>query len=92
MSISPVLDIYSVTIAKIMSNSISVPILIKHDESKETIKTLGLLDSGAGGEFIDQNYAKKAGFEIKKLDKPLRALNVDGTKNKRGSPFSQRFH
>ena len=54
-----------------MSNSISIPILIKHDESKETVKTLGLLDSGAGGQFIDQNYAKKAGFEIKKLNKPL---------------------
>ena len=84
MSISPVLDIYSVNITKIMSNSISVPILINRDESKETIETLGLLDSGAGGQFIDQNYARKAGFEIKKLDKPLCALNVDGTKNKRG--------
>ena len=62
----------------------TVPILINCDESKETIETLGLLDSGVGGEFIDQNYARRAGFEIKKLDKPLRALNVDGTKNKRG--------
>ena len=68
-----------------MSNSISVPILINCDESKETVKTLGLLDSGAGGQFINQNYARKAGFEIKKLDKPLQALNVDGTKNKRGT-------
>ena len=68
-----------------MSNSISVPILINCDESKETVKTLGLVDSGAGGQFIDQNYARKAGFEIKKLDKPLRALNVDGMKNKRGT-------
>ena len=68
-----------------MSNSMSVPILINHDESKETIETLGLLDSGSGGEFIDQNYAKKAGFKIKKLDKPLQALNIDGTKNKRGT-------
>ena len=84
MSISPVLDIYSVNIVKIMLNSILVPILINHDESKKTIETLGLLDSGAGGEFIDQNYARKAGFEIKKLDKPLHALNVDRTKNKRG--------
>ena len=85
MSISPVLDIYSVTIMKIMLNSMSVPILINCDESKETVETLGLLDSGAGGEFIDQNYAKRAGFEIKKLNKPLQALNVDRTKNKRGT-------
>ena len=84
MSISPVLDIYSVNITKIMSNSMSVPILINRDESKETVETLGLLDSGAGGQFIDQNYARKAGFKIKKLDKPLRALNVDRTKNKKG--------
>ena len=68
-----------------MSNSNSVPILINHNESKETVETLGLLDSGVGGQFIDQNYARKAGFEIKKLDKPLQALNVDGTKNKRGT-------
>ena len=27
---------------------------------------------------------KKEGFKVKKLNKPLRALNVDGTKNKRG--------
>ena len=67
-----------------MSNSISVYILINCDESKETVETLGLLDSGVGGEFIDQNYAKKAGFKIKKLDEPLQALNVDVTKNKRG--------
>ena len=85
MLVSLVLDIYSVNIVKIMSNSISVPILIKSDESKETIETLGLLDSGAGGQFIDQNYVRKAGFKIKKLDKPLRALNVDGMKNKRGT-------
>ena len=71
MSISPILDIYSVNIAKIMSNSNSVPILINRNESKETVKTLGLLDSGVGGQFIDQNYAKKEGFEVKKLDKPL---------------------
>ena len=54
-----------------MLNSISVPILINRDESKETIETLGLLDSGAGGQFIDQNYVRKEGFEIKKLNKPL---------------------
>ena len=68
-----------------MSNSMSVPILINHDESEKTVETLGLLDSGVGGQFINQNYAKKAGFEIKRLGKPLQALNVDGTKNKRGT-------
>ena len=81
-SASPRLDIYSVVTAQIVSKSMQIPILIKSDNKKESIKTLGLIDSGAEGEFIDQNYARKSGFKIQKLDKPLQALNVDGTKNK----------
>jgi hypothetical protein len=53
-------------------------------EKEETVETLALIDSGAGGMFIDQNYAKNSGFEIRKLDQPLLARNVDGTENKRG--------
>jgi Retroviral aspartyl protease len=77
-SVSPYLDVYSVTIANISQNSISVP--IKIGSSKQTIKTL--IDSGAGGLFIDQNFAKN--FDINYLDKLVKAYNVDGTKNKRG--------
>jgi hypothetical protein len=50
MSVSPYLDVYSVTIANISWNSISVPINI--GSSKQTVKTL--INSGAGGLFIDQ--------------------------------------
>ena len=85
MSISPMLDIYSVVTAQIVSKSMQIPILIKSDNEKESIKTSGLIDSGAGGEFIDQNYARKSSFKFQKLDKPLRALNIDGTKNKKGT-------
>ena len=49
----------------------------------ENVKTLGLIDSGAGGKFIDQNFTKKSGFETLKLEKPLRVLNVNGTKTKK---------
>jgi hypothetical protein len=45
--------------------------------SKQTVETL--IDSGAGGLFIDQNYAKNY------LDEPVKAYNVDGTENKRGT-------
>ena len=37
-------------------NSLTIPLKIKSEE--EIIETNALLDSGAGGEFIDQNYAK----------------------------------
>jgi hypothetical protein len=77
--VSPYLDIYSVTIANISRNSISVPINI--GSSKQTVKTL--IDSSAGGLFIDQNYTKN--FDINYLDEPVKAYNVDGMENKQGT-------
>jgi hypothetical protein len=65
--VSPYLDIYSVTIANILRNSISVPINI--GSSKQTVETL--INSSAGGLFIDQNYAKN--FDINYLDEPVKA-------------------
>ena len=47
------LNIYLVVTAQIVSKSMQIPILIKSDNEKESIETLGLIDSGAGGEFID---------------------------------------
>jgi hypothetical protein len=49
--------------------------------SKRTVETL--IDSGAGGLFINQNFAKN--FDINHLDKLVRAYNVDGTENKKGT-------
>jgi hypothetical protein len=77
--VSPYLDVYSVTIANISRNSISVPINI--GSSKQTVKTL--IDSGAGGLFIDQNFAKN--FDINYLEEPVKAYNVDRTENKWGT-------
>ena len=57
-STSPVLDIFSVNLATIKSNSLSIPISIKCTEENQTVETLGLIDSGARGKFIDQNFAK----------------------------------
>jgi hypothetical protein len=55
---------------------ISVPINI--GLSKQAVETL--IDSSAGGLFIDQKFAKN--FEINYLDEPVKAYNVDGTENK----------
>ena len=51
---------------------------------ERSIKTLGLIDSGAGGKFINQNYAKRMGYKTHKLEKPLQSYNMDGTENKWG--------
>ena len=42
-----------------------------------------MIDCGAGGAFINQNFAKN--FEQKKLDHPLTAKNLDGMINKKGT-------
>ena len=79
------LSFITVSTTKIKSNSLSIPIQISGKTEKETVKTLALIDSGAGGEFIDQNYAKNSGLDIQQLEKPLKVFNVDGTSNKRGT-------
>jgi gag-polyprotein putative aspartyl protease len=54
-------------------------------EKNESIETRPLVDSGAGGIFMDQNYARKHGFNLTKLEYPIMAQNVDGTENKQGT-------
>ena len=69
------------TTAIIRSNKLSIPIQISDTEVKN-VETLGLIDSGAGGEFIDQNYVQLTGFKTYALETPLRAYNMDRTENK----------
>ena len=75
---------FSVTLATIKSNSLSIPISIENTERNENVETLGLIDSRAGGEFIDQNYVKSASFKTQPLNEPIMAWNMDGTENKKG--------
>jgi hypothetical protein len=76
MLVSPCLNVYSVTLANISQNSISV--FINIGLSKQTVKTL--IGSSTGGMFIDQNFARN--FKINYLNKPVKAYNVDRTENK----------
>ena len=64
-------------------NSLFIPVILESE--RKTVETLGLIDSGAGGKFIDQNFAKEEGLETKDLEKPLMVYNVDGTLNKKGT-------
>ena len=56
MSVSPYLEIHSVTLGLVERNTLFIPITIR-DQSGKTVETPALVDSGAGGKFIDQNFA-----------------------------------
>ena len=82
--VSLFLHIHSVLVAQVLNkNSLLIPVVLESE--RKTIETLGLIDSGAGGKFIDQNFAKEEGLETKDLEKPVMVYNVDGTLNKKGT-------
>ena len=56
MPVSPVLSIHHVHAATIQNK---IPLEFENTGEKKIVKTLGLVDSGAGGKFIDQNFAQQ---------------------------------
>ena len=52
---------------------------------QKTVETKALLDTGAGGKFIDQNFIRNQKIKTKNLEHPIEVFNVDGTPNKRGT-------
>ena len=66
-SASPILDIYSV-VAVPDPHAIKLFTCVTHNMSDKIVETESLLDSGAGGVFMDQNFAKNLCLDIKTLD------------------------
>jgi Retroviral aspartyl protease len=52
---------------------------------KKIVKTTTLLDTGAGGKFINQNFVQNQKIETKELKYLIKVFNVDGISNKRGT-------
>ncbi len=83
---SPSLCIPTVVIARVSNKTISVPISLRElQKDNKTVDFEALLDSGAGGLFIDETFAKRNDFTLHELPEPLNAYNVDGTLNKKGT-------
>src|SRR5271156_3528075 len=66
------------------SMTISIPVTCKTTKGNKTVKTQILLDSGAGGIFMNQSFGKKHHILLHKLPKPIIPKNVDETINKAG--------
>src|ERR1700678_4663643 len=84
MSISPSLTIHSVTVGLMEQNTLFILIKIRTQKNGKSVEK-AMINSGARGKFIDQNFARNSRMKIQNLDEPLKALNVDGTENKRGT-------
>jgi len=54
-------------------------------ENHEGVAVKALLDSGVTGLFMNTTFAKKKGFKMEKLKKPLIVRNVDGMINVEGA-------
>ena len=81
---SPCIDNYLIKAVN-DQNSLYLSIDILPNKKDETIETKTLLDCGAGGIFLDQNFARKYNLRTTKLEQPIRARNMDGADNKQGT-------
>jgi hypothetical protein len=83
-SVSPSLSIQHVQVAQIKKNTMTVDILILGESlgQKKIVEATTLLDTRAGGKFINQNFVQNQKIETKELKYPIEVFNVDGTPNK----------
>ena len=64
---------------------VTVKIGLERIDMQEEITVEALLDSSATGLVISSEFAKKQGFKLKKIEKPIYVRNMDGSLNKKGS-------
>ena len=79
MSAPPSITIDHVQVAKIKKNTMTLSIKISGENiDQKTIETKALLDTGAGGKFINQNFIQNQKIKTKNLEHPIGVFNVDG--------------
>ena len=63
---------------------VTVKIGLERINTEEVITVEALLDSRATELVISSEFARKQGFKLKKLKRPMNVRNVDGSLNKEG--------
>ena len=61
---------------------VTVKIGLERIDTQEGITVETLLDSGATGLVMSSEFARKQGFKLKKLNRPMYVRNVNGSFNK----------
>ena len=86
MAVTPSVSVLNVIVAEIKNKSMTILVLLSCKQSgNKNVEAKALLDTRAGGKFIDQNYVLRNNHRTKKLGKPITAYNVDGMENKTGT-------
>jgi len=67
-----------------MLREMTVKIRLKQEEQEEGVVTEALLDSGATGLVMSEEFTRKHKFKRTKLERPIYVRNVDGTLNYAG--------
>ena len=63
---------------------VTIKIGLERLDTQEGITMEALLDSGAMGLVMSSEFARKKGFKLKKLERPMQVRNMDGSFNKEG--------
>jgi len=69
---------------KRMLREVTVKIALERLDMQEGVIVEALLDSRAMELVMSSEFAKKQGFKLKRLERPMNVRNVDGSLNKEG--------
>ena len=67
-----------------MLRKVIIKIGLERLDMQEEITAEALLDSGTTGLVMSSEFARKKGFKLKKLERPMQVRNVDGSFNREG--------
>ncbi|KAF8235206.1 hypothetical protein L208DRAFT_1258047 [Tricholoma matsutake] len=79
------ISVGSVLLATMNRQSMCLSIWVAESDNRKGIAMNALLDSGAGGVFIDSKFVEQEGIKTYPLGYTIWATNVDGTLNRQGT-------
>jgi hypothetical protein len=64
---------------------ILIPVHLKTTDTLQEVNSEAMVDSGATGDFIDEDFVERAKLPTRRLSAPVPVYNVDGSLNEAGS-------
>ena len=68
-----------------LPNERTLHIPVRISVNNQIIETTAIINCGATGSFIDPGLVALAEFPLRKLDRQIKAYNMDGTTNSKGN-------